>query len=146
MLHPTLSWIIALRVLFCPILCAGQAAARPSHPMASQQAVGCSCGCHNRAKIVGSDSASASSTSRKEGDPRTPLSDPCCSDCFCHTLVGSSGKLFPPAQHHWQAYSAMLPKIDTASTSYVVQFTKISERLDIPSGLAIRLALASLLI
>jgi hypothetical protein len=136
MLRNAVYSIIALRVLFCPLFCLGDAGVAHTAP----QVTGCSCGV--------SESASLPCGQWPSDDrEREPADDPCTTGCVCQILIEKPGKAFSMDSHLWQALP--LPLVDVGALLTPNPGTHLTEhslRPDLASGMAIRLAFASLLL
>lgn len=128
---------IALRVLLCPLFCMGDADVAHALP----QMTGCSCGASEPACPPCGQRPS------EDRERREPADEPCANGCVCQILVEKPGKAFSIDSHLWQALP--LPSIEVGASLApiaVAQLTKYHLRPDLLSGMAIRLAFASLLL
>lgn len=128
---------VTIRVLVCPLFCLGDGGV--AH--AIFQIRECSC---EAVELVGLLSGECPS---EDHDRRSPADEPCGGSCVCQILVEKSAKPLWTLSHLWQPL--LVTPIEPGAVLAPVpgmSLAKSSLRPDLLSGLAIRLAFASLLL
>jgi hypothetical protein len=132
MLRGAISLILILGILLCPLCCGGAVGAESAAPSAqsSDACLGCGCG----------------QSTGDEHEP-SPCHDGCDRDCICKGLLAGQVKLLLACVSSWLSAGGEHSVAVPASATLSMGTRPLNSTLpDLSSGVAIRLAFASLLI
>lgn len=134
--------LIALRVLFCPLFCFSAPGVSHATVPGSQcpEVASCTCGGEFESALLGDIPSERS-------NEESPSEDPCERGCVCQSLVEKPSKPDFVQPEVWEPVAYSTVELDALLAPHSgIEVRKSPLRPDLLSGMAIRLAFASLLI
>ena len=144
MLSKTILSLMALRVLFCPILCMGSGDDVHATTMSHEYMHSCHC-----EATTAQSPAERSSDSQDDKDCPLPADCPCGESCVCHALLDASNKIRQQDMSWYFSHDLDLVSSEAVTGlmtwTYKLEF-RSEVHPDLHNGKAIRVAIASLLL
>jgi hypothetical protein len=134
--------LIALRVLFCPLFCFSAPGVSHATVAGTQcpEVRSCSCGAEYEGALLGE-------VPSERSNDESPSEDPCQRGCVCQSLVEKPSKPDSIKPEIWEPLAFSTVELEALlAPHFGVEVRKSPLRPDLLSGMAIRLAFASLLL